>query len=219
MQCLRTTPYSTKKRNSILLLIVIVGSVLTSCGSQASSLPTIPILTTVGSTTTTNTAATTALVPSTLATTPSVVATTSSATAINSDANTSSVTSSPAQSSNPIPTLQLTPTLANLTKPGPTVSVAATLPTIKPTQAPPTSGSAVNGQQLFIAQGCIACHGQMAQGDYGPKIAGTKLTYLQVLAQVRNPKNIGDKAMTPYDAQMLPDVQVADIYRYLQSLK
>lgn len=113
----------------------------------------------------------------------------------------------------PVPTKAVTATSAATTTTQATTT-AATTTTVA------TTGDAVKGKTIFLSQGCAACHGQLAQGDYGPKIAGTKLSFQQVLAQVRNPRNPDPaKSMTPFDAATLPDSQVADIYAYLQTLK
>ncbi len=114
-------------------------------------------------------------------------------------------------------TVAIAPTTAAASN-TPTTTTAAASST--PTTTSATTGDAVKGKTSFLSQGCAACHGQLAQGDYGPKIAGTKLTFPQVLAQVRNPRNPDPaKSMTPFDATTLPDAQVADIYAYLQTLK
>ena len=85
----------------------------------------------------------------------------------------------------------------------------------------PTGGSAIGrrcraGQQTFLADGCWECHGTVAQGGVitGPRLAHTALPYEAVLQQLRVPQN----AMPPYEASVVPDAQVADIYAWLQSL-
>jgi mono/diheme cytochrome c family protein len=130
---------------------------------------------------------------------------------------TKATTTTAAASSTPTTTTAAVATKATTTVVGtasstPTTTVAATTSAV--------TGDAAKGKTGFLSQGCAACHGQVAQGDYGPKIAGTKLTFPQVLAQVRNPRNPDPaKSMTPFDAATLPDAQVADIYAYLQTLK
>jgi len=113
---------------------------------------------------------------------------------------------------------------AAITTKAATTAVVATTTSATTTVAAPTTaattGDTVKGKTVFLTQGCAACHGQLAQGDYGPKIAGTKLLFPQVLAQVRNPRNPDPaKSMTPFDEATLPDSQVADVYAYLQTLK
>lgn len=82
-------------------------------------------------------------------------------------------------------------------------------------QAAP-QGDAKTGQQIFLADGCWECHGTVAQGGVitGPRLAHTALPEAAVLQQLRVPQN----AMPPYEASVVPDAQVADIYAWLESL-
>ena len=77
-------------------------------------------------------------------------------------------------------------------------------------------GDAKAGQQVFLSIGCWECHGSEAQGGAitGPRLAHTALPYAAVLQQLRVPQN----AMPPYEASVVPDAQVADIYAWLESL-
>ncbi len=97
------------------------------------------------------------------------------------------------------------------------VPSTTTAQAVNTTQA--ASGDAANGKKLFEEVGCSACHGALAQGAYGPKIAGTSLSYEQVLLQVRNPKGKGPNVMTPFASEEISDRGVADVYAYLQTLK
>ncbi|MEI7556210.1 cytochrome c [Candidatus Chlorohelix sp.] len=108
-----------------------------------------------------------------------------------------------------------------------TVAASTTPPVSKPNTTATTAvttlsvagGTAVErGKNLFILVGCAACHGQTARGAYGPKIAATKLSYTEVLMQVRNPRPSTVNSMIPFRQEELPDSQVADIYAFLQSL-
>jgi len=82
-------------------------------------------------------------------------------------------------------------------------------------QAAP-SGDPKAGQQLFLADGCWECHGTVAQGGVitGPRLAHTALPYAAVLQQLRVPQN----AMPPYEASVISDADVANIYAWLESL-
>ena len=88
------------------------------------------------------------------------------------------------------------------------------------TSAP--SGNAVHGGALFVAQGCYECHGYQGQGtgrraggqDPGPNIAPAPIAYGAFVAQLRHPRVV----MPPYDAVLLSDADVADIYAYLSSV-
>lgn len=62
---------------------------------------------------------------------------------------------------------------------------------------------------------CIECHGDQAQGDYGPKIAGTGLSYAAVLFQVRH----GGGDMPAFSEREVSDQQVADVYAWLQTFR
>ncbi|NWJ47870.1 MAG: cytochrome c [Chloroflexi bacterium] len=107
------------------------------------------------------------------------------------------------------------------------VTTATTPPVSKPTATATVavttisvvgSTAAERGKNLFILVGCAACHGPTAQGAYGPKIAATKLSYAEVLMQVRNPRPTTGNSMIPFRQEEVPDSQVADIYAFLQSL-
>jgi mono/diheme cytochrome c family protein len=78
------------------------------------------------------------------------------------------------------------------------------------------SGDAKAGQQIFLADGCWECHGTVAQGGVitGPRLAHTALPYGAVLQQLRVPQN----AMPPYEASVVSDADVSNIYAWLESL-
>jgi mono/diheme cytochrome c family protein len=78
----------------------------------------------------------------------------------------------------------------------------------------PAGTAAQAGRALFVSNGCSACHGDQAQGNIGPPIAGTGLTFAEVLHQVRQPKG----QMPPFSPQQVSDAQVQQIYAYLESL-
>ncbi len=82
-------------------------------------------------------------------------------------------------------------------------------------QAAP-QGDAKAGQQVYLADGCWECHGTVAQGGVitGPRLAHTALPYEAVLQQLRVPQN----AMPPYEAAIVSDAEVANIYAWLKSL-
>jgi mono/diheme cytochrome c family protein len=78
-------------------------------------------------------------------------------------------------------------------------------------------GSVDNGKKLFTATGCYQCHGLAGQGapGYAPRIAPKLLPYQAFLAQLRHPRS----EMPPYEAAIVSDQQVADIYAYLKTQK
>lgn len=75
-------------------------------------------------------------------------------------------------------------------------------------------GDERNGEDLFFANGCNACHGDNGQGGIGPTIASTGFSFEQVLAQYRSPRGI----MPPFDASRVADDEARDIYAWLQTL-
>jgi ubiquinol-cytochrome c reductase cytochrome c subunit len=85
--------------------------------------------------------------------------------------------------------------------------------------APP--GDAKHGQQLFAVNGCYLCHNYQGQGtgsrkpdqNPGPNLAPGPIPWTAFLTQVRTPR----VAMPPYDASILSDHDLADIYAYLES--
>ena len=81
-------------------------------------------------------------------------------------------------------------------------------------QAP--QGSADNGKKLYESFGCYQCHNRMAQGGNatGPRLAPNPLPYQAFIHQVRQPRY----EMPPYEAAIVTDQQVADIYAFLQTI-
>src|ERR1700704_2601511 len=82
--------------------------------------------------------------------------------------------------------------------------------------APP--GDAANGKRVFLAVGCMYCHGRAGQGgamNYpAPPLAKTELPFDGFKGVLR--QSLRD--MPAYIEQVLPDKDVADIYAFLQSL-
>jgi mono/diheme cytochrome c family protein len=78
------------------------------------------------------------------------------------------------------------------------------------------AGNVKAGQQVFHAVGCWQCHGSAGQGGAitGPRLAPTALPYAAFVQQIRTPQN----AMPPYEAKILSDTDVANIYAFLKSI-
>ncbi len=78
------------------------------------------------------------------------------------------------------------------------------------------SGDAARGKELFLNNGCYACHGTTGAGGgpAGPRLAHDGLPPEAMLQQIRNPA----AQMPPYTAQVLPDKDVGDIIAYIQAL-
>jgi mono/diheme cytochrome c family protein len=59
------------------------------------------------------------------------------------------------------------------------------------------------------------CHGANAEGNVGPKLAGTALSFDQVKNTVRNGKGT---AMPKFSADQISDKALTDIYAWLKSM-
>lgn len=88
-------------------------------------------------------------------------------------------------------------------------------------------GNAQRGRELFVSNGCFACHGYNGQGGSytGPKIAPDPLPWQAIAAFIRFPRgliapytNWPFNVMPPFTAKMVPDKDVQDIYAYLKSI-
>jgi mono/diheme cytochrome c family protein len=79
-------------------------------------------------------------------------------------------------------------------------------------------GDTVNGKRIFLAVGCMYCHGRAGQGgamNYpAPPLAKTELPFDGFKGVLR--QSLRD--MPAYIEAVLPDKDVADIYAFLQSL-
>jgi hydroxylamine dehydrogenase len=69
------------------------------------------------------------------------------------------------------------------------------------------------GAELYIAKGCLGCHGASGRGGVGPPLADTKLTRDAFLAQLRHPRGI----MPPFPATIVSDAEAREIQAYLQT--
>jgi mono/diheme cytochrome c family protein len=78
------------------------------------------------------------------------------------------------------------------------------------------TSDATRGKQLFLADGCYACHGTTGAGGgfSGPKLAHDGLSPAAILQQMRQPQ----AQMPAYTEKVLPDQDAADIIAYIQSL-
>lgn len=84
------------------------------------------------------------------------------------------------------------------------------------TTAPPgpPAGDPAQGKAIWAAQPCSGCHGAAAEGNIGPKLAGTGLSFDQVLLQVRT----GQSPMPAFTPEQISDEEVAHIFAWLKSL-
>lgn len=83
------------------------------------------------------------------------------------------------------------------------------------------AGDVARGHQLFVTEGCYECHDYNGQGsgsrkpgvNPGPNLAPAPIPFAAFIKQVRTPR----QSMPPYDASLVTDQGVADIYAYLAS--
>lgn len=124
-------------------------------------------------------------------------------------------TSQPTATSEPTATSTATPepaaTSTLTSTPAPTDTP---LPTNTPTPSLPTSPDPAVGRQLWQEKPCIGCHGANAEGNIGPKLAGTGLSFDQVLLKVRT----GAAPMPAFTEEQVSDLELRHIYAWLQSL-
>jgi len=106
------------------------------------------------------------------------------------------------------PTAQPAATVAP-TAPAPTQPPAAT-----DTSAAPV-GDPAKGAAYWRTSQCMTCHGPNAEGNLGPKLAGTSLTFQQVLTQVRTPRGV----MPAFNASRVSDQTLRDVYAWLRTLQ
>jgi mono/diheme cytochrome c family protein len=97
------------------------------------------------------------------------------------------------------------------------LTVLAAAWTAASAQERPT-GDPVNGQRVYLADGCFECHGRSGQGgafNYPtPAIAKVEMPVESFVAFLR----AAPRDMPAYSANVLSDKDAADIYAFLQSL-
>ncbi len=76
------------------------------------------------------------------------------------------------------------------------------------------SGDALRGAELYVANGCQVCHGEVGEGIVGPTIARTGLDIQGVIAQYRQPRGI----MQEFAAEDVSVQDIADVWTWLQTL-
>jgi ubiquinol-cytochrome c reductase cytochrome c subunit len=75
--------------------------------------------------------------------------------------------------------------------------------------------SAARGKQLFMANGCWACHGTVGQGSFtGLKLVPEPLPLDAMITFIRGSTG----PMPAYSAEGMPDADIADIHAYLSSV-
>src|ERR1700752_725017 len=80
------------------------------------------------------------------------------------------------------------------------------------------TGDPVNGQRLYMADGCFECHGRAGQGGrfnyLTPALADIALPGESFISFLREAPN----DMPSFSADVLPDKDAADFHAYLSSL-
>lgn len=96
----------------------------------------------------------------------------------------------------------------------PFVLLALMVAVVVPSASGQEPGTPAEGAKIWPTLPCMRCHGSQAEGGFGPKIAGTGLSFEAVLLRVRN----GKGAMPAFSADQISDDQVGHIYAWLRSL-
>jgi mono/diheme cytochrome c family protein len=78
----------------------------------------------------------------------------------------------------------------------------------------PEEPDAEVGAQIWTGKPCVGCHGAEAEGDVGPKLAGTPLEFDEVLLRVR----VGKAPMPAFSEAQVSDLELQHIYAWLKSL-
>jgi hydroxylamine dehydrogenase len=73
----------------------------------------------------------------------------------------------------------------------------------------------LQGEQLYIAKGCLGCHGASGRGGVGPALAGTSLDMEEFLHQLRDPRGI----MPQFPEEVVGEEEAEEIQEYLHELE
>jgi mono/diheme cytochrome c family protein len=91
---------------------------------------------------------------------------------------------------------------------------ASAEPAATETPALPSTPDPAVGERLWQEKPCKGCHGDMAEGGIGPRLAGTTLNFDEVLLRVRT----GKAPMPAFSEQEISDLELQQIYAWLESL-
>ena len=72
---------------------------------------------------------------------------------------------------------------------------------------------AASGERLFIAKGCLGCHGASGRGGVGPELAHTQLDFDAFLSQLRQPREI----MPAFSDEIVSAEEAELIFEYVRS--
>ena len=78
-----------------------------------------------------------------------------------------------------------------------------------------TTDRVADGKHAYMAAGCYQCHGTVAQGGVGPRLAPKPFPIEALTAFVRT----ASRNMPAYDRQMLSDDDLKLIHAYLSSIE
>jgi len=193
------------RRSHLVIVLVVMGLLMASCTQAPTAVPTMPVV----RATAVPTEVPTATPEPPVATEVPPTATTAAPTA-------TAKADTPAQAEPRATTAQaeLTHTVAPPTAIAEPATATSVPPTAVPTQALPAEPDPAVGQSLWPQVSCSGCHGASAEGDYGPKLSGTGLSFDQVLARVR----LGKGGMPAFEESQISDLSLRHIYAWLRSL-
>ncbi len=83
---------------------------------------------------------------------------------------------------------------------------------LSPVTAP--GAGAERGAELYVAKGCLGCHGASGRGGVGPALANAKLGVDAMIQQLRSPRGI----MPRFPAEGVSDAEAREIYQYLEKV-
>lgn len=77
------------------------------------------------------------------------------------------------------------------------------------------AGDALRGKNVYVRDGCYACHGYQGQGsNAGSRIAPNPAPFAAFAQQLRHPR----ARMPAYSPVVMSDQDVADIYAFLMTI-
>ena len=90
------------------------------------------------------------------------------------------------------------------------------VPFVQVQSASAQTGDPANGPGVFAGKLCRMCHGDTAEGGFGPDLAGGRgLTLEQFTRAIRQPWGV----MPPYNENQMPEQQILDAYAWVNSLE
>jgi hypothetical protein len=93
------------------------------------------------------------------------------------------------------------------------VLMVVVLTWLAPSTARAANGTS-EGERLFVMKGCLGCHGASGRGGVGPDLGGTKLSFDDVLKQLRHPR----QRMPAFPSDAVSDDDAKKIYEYLKAV-